>query len=155
MGKSKAVPIEERVKKRTVMQGECLIWMGSRTTAGYGMISINDKTSSLSRAVWESANGPIPPGMQVMHKCDNPPCCNIEHLTLGTPKDNQQDCTNKDRRPVGDRHYHSKLSSKDISGIRVFLESGMKHKNIAEMYGVSKSNITVINRGKGWKHIPK
>jgi len=50
------------------------------------------------RFAWELANGPIPEGMFVCHKCDNPPCCNVDHLFLGTPKENTTDMVNKGRR---------------------------------------------------------
>ena len=41
-------------------------------------------TQLLHRWVWEQVNGPIPPGMVVMHRCDNPPCFRLDHLMLGT-----------------------------------------------------------------------
>ncbi len=49
------------------------------------------------RASWLIHHGPIPDGLWVMHKCDNPPCCNPDHLKLGTPKDNVQDAIAKGR----------------------------------------------------------
>lgn len=50
------------------------------------------------RFVFEQERGPIPAGMQVCHACDNPPCINIEHLFLGTNKDNVRDAMAKGRR---------------------------------------------------------
>jgi len=52
------------------------------------------------RLAWELANGPIPDGLSVLHHCDNPPCCNVEHLFLGTQTDNHADMVAKGR------HYH-------------------------------------------------
>lgn len=48
---------------------------------------------------WEKIKGPIPKGLFLCHKCDNiyGYCVNIEHIFLGTPKDNAQDCHNKGR----------------------------------------------------------
>ncbi|MFB9187253.1 HNH endonuclease signature motif containing protein [Dactylosporangium sucinum] len=43
------------------------------------------------RVAWEVANGqPIPDGLQVLHSCDNPPCCNPAHLSIGTQAENMQ-----------------------------------------------------------------
>lgn len=60
---------------------------------------------AVHREVWEKANGPIPPGRFVMHTCDNPGCINIEHLRVGTPKDNTQDMVGK-RRHRNNRKTH-------------------------------------------------
>jgi hypothetical protein len=49
------------------------------------------------RAVWERANGPIPEGMFVCHRCDNPRCVNVDHLFLGTAFDNNHDMIAKGR----------------------------------------------------------
>lgn len=49
------------------------------------------------RAEWEKINGPIPAGMQVLHKCDNRWCVNTNHLFLGTQSDNLRDMIAKDR----------------------------------------------------------
>jgi hypothetical protein len=49
------------------------------------------------RAAWKLTHGPIPDGLQVLHRCDNPPCCNPAHLFLGTQQDNIADMHKKGR----------------------------------------------------------
>jgi hypothetical protein len=49
------------------------------------------------RVAWEKVHGPIPQGMQVLHRCDTPLCVNVEHLFLGTNADNQRDKASKGR----------------------------------------------------------
>lgn len=84
----------------------CTEWIGQRTDKGYGKIWANGGTRLVHRVVWEIANGPIPPGMQIMHSCDNPPCSNIAHMSLGTAADNQRDKGQKGR---GNNQYRSKM----------------------------------------------
>jgi hypothetical protein len=50
------------------------------------------------RLSWVVAHGKIPPGLCVLHKCDNAACINPEHLFLGTQNDNIRDCIRKSRR---------------------------------------------------------
>lgn len=108
-----------------VLGTRCWIWTRGLTTSGYGSISTgNGRTSATSRVAWEVTNGPIPAGLFACHHCDNPPCCNPEHLFLGTHADNARDMAEKgranahlrrgeangsrkhpERRPRGDRHW--------------------------------------------------
>lgn len=57
-----------------------------------------------SRAIWEEAKGPIPEGLFVCHHCDNKRCIRLDHLFLGTQKDNAQDASRKGRL------YHQRLT---------------------------------------------
>lgn len=77
---------------------KCIIWNGAKWAQGrYGMDTINGKSMGAHRASWIRANGPIPNGLLVCHKCDNGLCVNVDHLFLGTAKDNMQDCLKKGR----------------------------------------------------------
>ncbi|WP_341856406.1 HNH endonuclease signature motif containing protein [Brachybacterium sp. GPGPB12] len=72
--------------------GECLVWIGSRDLSGYGRVKAEGlPPRGAHRAAWELANGQIPDGLVVRHKCDNPPCVRLEHLELGTAQDNVND----------------------------------------------------------------
>jgi hypothetical protein len=57
--------------------------------------------------------GEIPKGMVIRHKCDNPACCNIEHLEIGTPLDNVNDMIERGRKAIniirGTQNGQSKL----------------------------------------------
>ena len=90
----------------------CWLWMDCAHEFGYGLLKIGGRKGPVVRAhryAWELHNGPIPRGLFVCHRCDNPPCCNPAHLFLGTNADNVRDMRRKGRgfdippRP-GERH---------------------------------------------------
>ena len=82
----------------------CIIWTGNVWAKGrYGMDTINGKVMGAHRAAWIRVNGPIPKGLVACHKCDNGLCVNVEHLFLGTLKDNMQDCSRKGRIKYADQ----------------------------------------------------
>jgi hypothetical protein len=104
------------------------------------------------RLAWEYAYGPIPDGLQVLHRCDNPPCINPEHLWLGTNVDNMADRQRKGRtaHTCGSRAGNAKLTEDDIPAI--ILMRGTQ-KQIAEVFGVSRSLIGAILQRKVWPHV--
>lgn len=83
----------------------CLEWQGYRRPDGYGRIKAeggrNAPLLTTHRAAWELEHGPIPEGMFVCHRCDNRPCCDVQHLFLGTPEDNAADMVAKGRQARG------------------------------------------------------
>lgn len=89
-------------------RGDCLVWTGGCNKYGYGQIGDSDfgprKMTNVHRLMYERTVGPIPIGMFVCHTCDNPPCCNPQHLWLGTPHDNMVDKVRKGR----DRNQYSR-----------------------------------------------
>jgi len=76
---------------------ECWEYIGLLDKDGYGSFMINYKNMRAHRVAYESFYGSIPKKLLVLHKCDNPSCCNPNHLWLGTNKDNTQDMINKGR----------------------------------------------------------
>jgi hypothetical protein len=78
---------------------DCLEWPGSRNERGYGRVHVGDRLQYVHRVEWAKHYGPIPEGMKVCHRCDNPPCYRIEHLFLGTQADNLADMHAKGRHP--------------------------------------------------------
>lgn len=84
----------------------CWEWMGCKGTDGYGHRRHEGKVTKAHRLSWEEINGPIPPDILVLHRCDNPPCVRPDHLFLGTKADNAVDmCTKgRQRRDKGQHH---------------------------------------------------
>jgi hypothetical protein len=82
---------------------DCWLWNGSRLPAGYGLFrSDNGKLVVAHVYAYELLYGPTPPGLDICHVCDNPPCVNEAHLFSGTRLDNMRDAQGKGRlvRPV-------------------------------------------------------
>ena len=75
----------------------CWIWQGSKRPQGYGQLSYQGRHTSAHRLAWTLTHGPIPDGLFVLHRCDNPPCVNPAHLFLGTTDDNMHDAFVKHR----------------------------------------------------------
>jgi hypothetical protein len=89
--------IEKRYWKKVVKTSSCWRWTGSKDRHGYGQMRINQKLQQAHRVAWEIFNGKIPLGMCVLHYCDNPECTRIDHLRLGTLKENSKDMILKGR----------------------------------------------------------
>jgi hypothetical protein len=82
----------------TALANPCDEWTGLRDEQGYGRVYVSGRGAVRAhRLAWETAYGPIPDGLCVLHTCDNPPCRNVEHLFLGTRTDNAADRESKGR----------------------------------------------------------
>lgn len=134
----------------------CLICIShTKDDFGYTRIKYNGKQERLFRVIYMLSNGPIPEGMLVRHKCDNPNCCNIKHLELGTKKDNVSDMILRGRdvyhnpRPKirGSFNGQSKLNEEQV--LEIF-KSKLGYGRLAKEYNVSKTTIMQIKKGIIW-----
>jgi hypothetical protein len=134
---------------------ECWPWAGAKTRPwGYGRININGKVEHANRVAYTLARGAIPADKIVCHSCDNPGCCNPNHLWLGTHRENAEDRDAKGRRRLapqrGDDHPTRKLCSDDVRRIRA---SVRPNRELAEQYGVTTTQIRNILSGRHWRHV--
>lgn len=85
----------------------CWLWTGAMQH-GYGKVRILMKEVRAHRASWEMHKGPIPEGMNVLHRCDTPMCVNPDHLFLGSQQDNMADKKQKQRNGKTGQHNKAK-----------------------------------------------
>lgn len=141
-------------KVRTGGGEECWPYVGCRNAKGYGIVSIRKKHTLAHRRAWQLARGPIPDGKMVLHACDNPPCCNPQHLRIGNARDNVTDMLVRGRhrpaRLIGERHPQAKLGQVVADQIRAQYASGITIPNLARMHAISDTTILEIVQGKRW-----
>ena len=92
-------------------------------------------------------HGEIPSGMDVLHRCDNPSCVNVDHLFLGTPGDNTRDMMAKGRHGWRNGMPWQKLTAVDGERIRDLRHAGYTQQAIADWFGVSRPLISLILGG--------
>lgn len=156
-GTKNHAPPEERFWRFVEKFDGCWKWSGKKNN-GYGTFSKGSKKDGYflaHRFSWELHNKrSIPDGMFVMHKCDNPDCCNPEHLIIGTPKENTQDMIAKGRRrlvaPLGAENGKSVLNEEKVKFIR---SSDFSHTKLAKLLEVSPNCVRGIRIGRTWAHI--
>ena len=137
---------------KTGGEDACWVWTGGKLESGYGQFKLRSYVRvSSHRLSYEWANGAIPDGMFVCHKCDNPPCVNPAHLFLGTPKDNMHDMIDKGRRvlapAIGEKNGRAVLTVEKVAEIRA---SSVPYRKLAAQYGVGLSQIGRIKSGEQW-----
>lgn len=136
------------------MDSPCWIWIAVVHRLGYGQFRLRGDMIQAHRASWEIHYGPIPDGLWVLHKCDNPPCVNPAHLFLGTRQDNVDDKVNKGRsyHPYGELSPAAKLTKEQAEEIRyLYAHTKVFQRELAERFGVSQTAISRIVISKTWQ----
>lgn len=135
---------------------DCWEWKEGQSS-GYGSFSIGDTKVKSHRFAYRVANtGPMPEC--VCHACDNPLCCNPDHLWAGTRADNNNDARSKGRarnpqQGCGPDNTNATLGISQVLAIRMMAASGRTYRDIANAVGCSRSNVCLIVRGKRWSHL--
>lgn len=150
----------------------CWEWTASLSRTGYGTFTVTDRDTGLSgrsryksklahRVSWEIEYGPVPDGMCICHRCDNPRCVRPDHLFVGDNLANMADKKAKGRGrgdfrfrrpPSGERAGSAKLTNTEAAEIRDLYASGLfKQSEIAAAYGVTTTRISFIVNNKSYK----
>jgi hypothetical protein len=134
----------------------CRRWTSTLGRKGYGEFLIQGKKFYAHRVAWAIAHED-PGDMQVLHRCDTPPCCNVECLFLGTQADNLADMRSKGRQRSGsargEQNATAKLSESDVLEIRKRYEDGELQVALASSFGVGQTAISRVVLGRTWSHL--
>lgn len=153
-------PLEARFweKVRRGAADECWIWTARSKVRGYGYLQRGGRHGGrvlAPRLSWELHFGPISVGLEVCHRCDNPPCVNPAHLFLGTHAVNMADAAAKGRiwhrGERGEDNVTAKLTWDQVREIRRRRAAGETMRSIASAFGVTRQNVRFIVRAITWK----
>ncbi len=128
--------------------GDCLLWPYARRSDGRGAIS----SGLAHRRVCEEVNGPPPSDLhEATHSCGNGHlgCITPRHLRWSTHHENMTEMVDHGRSPRGERQGNSKLTAEDVREIRR-LSGRMLQREIAEMFGIAQSHVSLILRRHHW-----
>lgn len=128
----------------------CWEWTKFRDAKGYGRYGVARQSVSTHRLSWALANKQ-PITQMILHSCDNPPCCNPNHLRQGTAMENARDCTIRNRRPTSfsDLPLEIRQTRNILFVIKArAAEQGISHKQIAEKMGIKQPTVTRMLTGK-------
>lgn len=144
----------------------CVIWTGATNADGrYGTMRFGDKNHQAHHIAWEIKHGPVPDGMNVLHKCDCGLCVNADHLFIGTQAENVADMIRKGRKNIGrsglpgipknqgEKNSAARLNAATVFGIRKQYEIVKNKAELARVFGMSESQVRRIVTGQSWRHL--
>jgi hypothetical protein len=134
----------------------CLVWCGAVDRAGYGNVRWSGRCLKAHRAAFILVHGSIPEGLDILHSCDTPSCCEVSHLRAGTDKENARDRDTRHRRrpPTGSLNGQARLTEQQVLEIRATYRGTLKHqKELAEKYEIRQSTVCDIVYERSWKHL--
>jgi len=148
--------IKERLKNNIEMdQNNCWNWKKKKMISGYGTTTFYAKWITTHRLSYLVFKGDIPKDKIVCHSCDNPSCCNPDHLWLGTHKENTRDMMNKKVvfQFKGENNNMAVLNESIVLEMRSLNKQGLSVKKISEIYGFKYFTCLDAVSGRNWKHI--
>ena len=153
---SAAADIRRFMAKTQPAETGCWEWQGYRRAGGYGQYrgpaGRQSRLVAAHRFAYEAFVAPIPDGLSVMHRCDNPPCVNPAHLELGSQRDNMTDAARKGRmggersawrlHPDLRRRPKTRVSRAVVNDILVRHEAGEGIASLAREFGLHVSTVS-------------
>ena len=121
----------EWLEKRSMPEPNtgCLLWTASLSDQNRPHAAVGGRIGNAFRLLWEGVNGPIPDGLYLCHRCDNPACVNLDHGFLGTPGDNARDCAKKGRQWLQSRSGFDNPNAKITPELLVWLKANYRPRH--------------------------
>lgn len=122
---------------------DCVLWRNCATKDGYGVVSVGSRQRLTHVIACELVHGPRPPGMEVAHSCNMPPCVNPRHLRWATHVGNMVDMYKNGTHPA-------KLTEEQVRSARRRVRDGETQAVVAASLGVTPSTISSIVTRRWW-----
>ncbi len=133
---------------------ECWEWLGYRHESGYGVFTTPEGRKGAHELALSFTTGEKRlPGLMTCHSCDNPPCCNPNHLRFDTAQGNVDDMVSRGRLAVGEASNRTQLTDADVLLMRERRAMGARHKDLAIDFGATTAAVTAIVHGRNWRHV--
>lgn len=159
---------EEFWASSVVLPSGCREWQRAKHPRGYGLVWFNGRMWRAHRVAFFLATGIDPGDEMVLHSCDNPPCCEPGHLSLGDHQKNMDERQDRGRTARGERHRtrtapestprgerlpQAKLTEAEVIDLRARFEAGERQAALARRFGLDRSTVHGIVHGKLWTHL--
>ena len=175
--RERLMAMAERVLQRCIPEPNsgCWLWEGACNDKGYGQIWHDGRCQYTHRAMLESRVGALPKGVLACHRCDNPGCCNPDHLFAGSVKDNALDMVAKRRHPLIHNPEHQralaslggrKVAGKNLQRNGISVSAKLTPAQvfairrderaahlIAADYGIARSTVSGIQTRRTWRNV--
>ncbi len=132
----------------TIDDNGCWVWDGTIGAGGYGVVKTSLGPEKAHRLSYRLHTAEIPRGRNVLHSCDNPPCVNPKHLSVGTRGDNMQDMWNRRRHPEPKRKM---TEEQEVAVCEFHMANGRAAKVTREEFSISNTQLYRLLERHGYR----
>jgi hypothetical protein len=134
---------QARVRERSTINTVtgCWRWIGASRGVGYGALKVDGQVIDAHRYAWLVFNGPIPAGMQVLHKCDNRACVNPAHLELGNASKNRADAIARGAVDPGVFSRRRRIPPAQLAMVIGDYDGGVSLRQLVVKYGIPATTL--------------
>lgn len=132
-------------------ENDCWLWEAGKDKGGYGKFKLYGETLLAHRVIWIWCKGDIPEHLEINHLCNNPSCCNVDHMELVTRQGNSDYKVIQGRQARGETNGRAKLSNEKVIAIReLYSAGGIGYREIAKRFNISYAMVGNIIRRRNW-----